>query len=94
MKYLRRNKMLIQAIVLIWVMLIAIFSNVAGETVQAAVQLDSQTVVDYVNGRVGSYYPSGYCLKFVEECYQNLGASRPYNCCAYKSGSTVAPLSA
>lgn len=87
MKYLKRNKVLMQAIVLIWTMLIVLFSNATGESVQAAVQLDSQTIVDYVNGRVGEYYPNGYCLSFVEECYQNLGTYRPYNCCAYKSGS-------
>lgn len=57
-------------------------------SVYAAVQLDSQTIANYVNGRVGNKYPNGYCLKFVEESYQNLGANRPYHCCAYKSGST------
>ena len=49
--------------------------------------LNSQDIVNYVNAKVGQAYPSGYCLRFVEECYQNLGATRPYNCCAYKSGS-------
>lgn len=57
------------------------------ETVDAAVALKSTTIRNYVLGKVGQSYPNGYCLKFVEECYQNLGASRPYSCCASKSGS-------
>lgn len=65
-----------------------VFMGLPVDSVCAAVQLDSQTIADYVNRRVGSTYPSGYCLRFVEESYQNLGAGRPYNCCAYKSGST------
>lgn len=54
---------------------------------EAAVTLQSSTIRDYVLGKVGRSYPNGQCLKFVEECYQNLGASRPYNCCASKSGN-------
>lgn len=67
---------------------IIVFMELPMDCVCAAVQLDSQTIADYANRRVGSTYPSGYCLRFVEESYQDLGADRPYNCCAYKSGST------
>lgn len=59
----------------------------ARENVQASVQLDSSTIVNYVKSRVDAEYPDKHCLMFVEECYQNLGASRPYNCCASKSGN-------
>lgn len=57
------------------------------ENVDAAVTLRSSTIRDYVLSREDQYYPNGYCLKFVEECYQNLGATRPYSCCASKSGN-------
>ena len=59
----------------------------AGET-QAAVTLQSSTIRDYVLAKVGKNYANGQCLRFVEECYQNLGGSRPYNCCASKSGNS------
>ena len=57
------------------------------ERVNAAVTLNSSTIRDYVLSKEGQSYPNGYCLKFVEECYQNLGATRPYSCCASKSGN-------
>lgn len=57
------------------------------EFVQAAVVLQSSVIQNYVEAKVGQSYPNGMCLQFVEECYQRLGASRPYNCCASKSGN-------
>ncbi len=74
--------------------LVMIFSLVVfvpidvGIEANAAVTLKSSTIRDYVLKKVGNSYPNGYCLKFVEESYQNLGAYRAYHCCAYKSGST------
>lgn len=88
MKYEKRKNTLLRYAIIISIVCFYIFLSITNETVHAAVQLDSDTIVNYVNGRVNTYYPNGYCLKFVEECYQNLGASRPYSCCAYKSGST------
>lgn len=85
----RRKKMSLiwHCSVMFWIIGMVCASGSKGEEIWAA-QLDSSAIVNYANGRVGSSYPSGYCLRFVEESYQNLGASRPYNCCAYKSGST------
>lgn len=52
-----------------------------------AVVLRSSSIKNYVIAKVWQNYPNGYCLKFVEETYQNLGATRPYSCCASKSGN-------
>lgn len=82
---MRSTRKKIKTIVMLFVICIMLFSQT--EEV-AAVELSSSDIVNYVNGRVNQSYPNGYCLKFVEECYQNLGANRPYNCCAYKSGSS------
>ncbi|MBO5153080.1 MAG: RICIN domain-containing protein [Eubacterium sp.] len=57
-------------------------------TVSAAVTLKSSTIRNYVLAREGQNYPNGYCLRFVEECYQKLGATRPYSCCASQSGNS------
>ena len=57
------------------------------EQVYAEVSLKSSDIQKYVLSKVNTNYPNGYCLKFVEECYQNLGAVRPYSCCASKSGN-------
>lgn len=45
-----------------------------------------QQLADTVKNKVGNSYPNGYCLKFVEESYQNAGGTRPYHCCASHSG--------
>ena len=55
--------------------------------VYALVNLKSSDIQKYVLAKEGTNYPNGYCLKFVEECYQNLGGVRPYSCCASKSGN-------
>lgn len=62
--------------------------NLQLQEVKAAVTLKSSSIMNYALGKVGQSYPNGYCLKFVEECYQNLGAVRPYSCCASKSGNS------
>lgn len=43
-------------------------------------------LADSLRNKVGISYPNGYCLKFVEESYQNAGGKRPYHCCASHSG--------
>lgn len=53
-----------------------------------AATLNASRIQSVAKSKVGQNYANGYCLRFVEELYQSLGASRPYNCCAYKSGST------
>lgn len=57
------------------------------EYVQAAAVLQPSAIKSYAESKVGQSYPDGRCLQFVEECYQALGAARPYNCCASKSGN-------
>lgn len=52
-----------------------------------AATLTSSSIQSYVLDQVGNKYGNGYCLRFVEECYQNLGGARPYNCCASNSGN-------
>lgn len=76
------------SIILICTMILAQFSIINPESVSAGVTLKSSTIKNTALARVGNYYPNGYCLKFVEEFYQQLGASRPYSCCASKSGNT------
>lgn len=69
-------------------MILTQFSVIKPESVSAGVTLKSSTIKSAALAREGNYYPNGYCLKFVEEFYQQLGASRPYSCCASKSGNT------
>lgn len=57
------------------------------EQVQAAVVLQSSAIKNYVESKVGQSYPNAMCVQFIEECYQALGAVRPYSCCASKSGN-------
>lgn len=57
------------------------------EWIYAATNLQASVIRSYVEAKVGRSYPNGMCLQFVEECYQALGAARPYNCCASKSGN-------
>lgn len=68
-------------------MLLILLVGIPSRKVYAAT-LDGNTIKNYVEAKVGNSYPNGYCLKFVEECYQSLGVTRPYNCCAGKSGNT------
>lgn len=75
------------SLLLVFVLVFAAVGFFEVEDVSAAVTLKSSTIKDYVLAKVGQNYPNGYCLKFVEECYQNLGATRPYSCCASKSGN-------
>lgn len=65
----------------------SLIGPVSADHVSAAVTLKSSSIRNYVSAKVGQNYPNGYCLKFVEECYQNLGAVRPHSCCASKSGN-------
>ncbi len=83
MQKMRRNLCTWMIIVLIFTMLMPYQT----ENVQAAVVLQSSAIKNLVDSKVGRSYPNGLCLQFVEECYQSLGASRPYNCCASKSGN-------
>lgn len=76
-----------QVVIVIILVISILFVGKADKNVYAAT-LDGNTIKNYVEAKVGDSYPNGYCLKFVEECYQNLGAIRPYNCCASKSGNT------
>ena len=57
------------------------------EQVQAAAVLQSSAIKNYVESKVGQSYPNAMCEQFIEECYQALGAVRPYSCCASKSGN-------
>ena len=88
MKLKEKQKKQIGILSVVWVCCFFIMLALPQINVSAATELDPDTIVNYVNSRVGTAYPNGYCLKFVEECYQNLGGKRPYQCCAYKSGST------
>ena len=87
MKLKEKQKKQIGILSVVWVCCFFIMLALPQINVSAATELDPDTIVNYVNSRVGTAYPNGYCLKFVEECYQNLGGKRPYQCCAYKSGS-------
>lgn len=71
-----------------WLSIILIVSLLPyqAEHVQAAV-LQSSVIKSYAESKEGQSYPDRMCLQFVEECYQALGAARPYNCCASKSGN-------
>ena len=84
------NRYLKKIVVFLMCFLLSVGSieNLQLQEVQAAVTLKSSSIMNYVLGKVGQSYPNGYCLKFVEECYQNLGAVRPYSCCASKSGNS------
>lgn len=84
MKKLRK----IISMILTCAMILTQFSIIKPESVSAGVTLKSSTIKNAALAREGNYYPNGYCLKFVEEFYQQLGASRPYSCCASKSGNT------
>ncbi len=53
-----------------------------------AADYSASRIVNYVNGRVGESYARGYCLRFVDESFQNIYGFREYSCCAYKCGST------
>lgn len=76
------------SMILTCAMILTQFSVIKPESVSAGVTLKSSTIKSAALAREGNYYPNGYCLKFVEEFYQQLGASRPYSCCASKSGNT------
>lgn len=67
---------------LVLVILVGCLPNVAW-----AADYSASRIVNYVNGRIGESYTYGYCLRFVEECYQNIYGFRAWTCCAYKSGS-------
>lgn len=43
---------------------------------EAATTLKASVVANYFNGRVGSSYPDGWCLAFVADGFQALGATR------------------
>lgn len=45
-------------------------------------------VASYARSLVGSYYQSGYCLRFVEDVYAHYGIPREYSCCAMAAGRT------
>lgn len=69
------------------ILFITILAPYQTEYIHAAVVLQPSVIKSYVEAKVGRSYPNGMCLQFVEECYQALGAGRPYNCCASKSGN-------
>ena len=52
----------------------------------ASISLTEEQVVNYFNGRVGESYPNSYCLRFVKECWNDLGATVSSACCASKYG--------
>lgn len=56
--------------------------------VHAATTLKSSEIAAYFNDKVGSSYPSGMCLAFVADCFQNMGATRSSTCCAYNYGNS------
>ena len=75
------------SILLAWMMSLVFVIPDNVSIVSGAIVLRSSSIKNYVMAKVGQSYPNGYCLKFVEETYQNLGATRPYSCCASKSGN-------
>ena len=75
------------SILLAWMMSLVLVIPDNVSIVSGAIVLRSSSIKNYVMAKVGQSYPNGYCLKFVEETYQNLGATRPYSCCASKSGN-------
>ena len=75
------------SILLVWIMSLTLVIPSNVYVVSGAIVLRSSSIKNYVMAKVGQSYPNGYCLKFVEETYQNLGATRPYLCCASKSGN-------
>ena len=64
-----------------------VFALISPVMVNAA-DYSASRIVSYVNGRVGESYARGYCLRFVDESFQNIYGFREYSCCAYKCGST------
>lgn len=84
-----RRKIANQIIVTFLVPLLSLMlvAPIATEQVRATAAIKSSTIKDFALAKVGKSYPNGYCLQFVEECYQQLGATRPYSCCASKSGN-------
>lgn len=48
---------------------------------------DSQKVVDYALSRVDDSYTSGYCLRFVKECFSHCYEFTSSACCAYTYGT-------
>lgn len=83
---MKKNKKIMS--IIFGIVLIMVFSASSQILkVNAEVTLESSKIKDYVLSKEGQSYPNGQCLRFVEESYQNLGATRPYNCCATKSGN-------
>ena len=62
--------------------------NIGVPVIVHATDYRASRIVDYVNNRVGESYANGYCLRFVDECFNNIYGYREYSCCAYSSGNS------
>lgn len=71
----------------VFVMIGMIISSINIPLTAHATDYSASRIVDYVNNRLGESYDYGYCLKFVEECYENVYGFRRRYPCAYESGT-------
>ena len=84
MKRTKRSTLLM----LITVMLVGILAAPTNmKQVKAATTMTSQQIANHCNSKVNTYYPSGYCLSFVADMFQQLGAVRSSACCAHDYGT-------
>ena len=76
------------SVVLVLCLCVSLFPVMAMEAEAASITLSASTVRDYVLSLVGSSYESGFCMRFVADCFEQLGATRSSSCCAYNYGNT------
>ena len=57
-------------------------------TTVSAATYDPDEVVSYAKSLVGNSYASGYCLRFVKECFSNTYGFTSSACCAYTYSKT------
>ena len=69
-------------------LLVVVLISIPSLRSYASTTLRASVIASYLNGRVNDNYPSGMCLAFVADCFQNMGASRSSSCCAYNYGNS------
>lgn len=73
---------------LVWLTVLMIGSLLSVNTleVKAGTYMSGDQIANYCNSKVGTGYPAGYCLGWVSNVFQSLGAERSCGCCAYNYG--------